>query len=379
MGRRYLEGEVFTESVRRIQAVMEDGHRVVVSFSAGKDSGVMLELARFAAGQAGYDRPLDVVMRDEEIMLPGTYEYAERVAEMPDVRFHWLIAHQPIINAFNRHNPYWWVFDPLLDPDEWVRQPPPYAEVIDALHIEAITSDRARFETPEHKDMIVLIGLRGAESRGRMYGVYSSGGWLTKANKGVRKGRPIYDWSDGDVWREIRDNKWDYNRAYDVMFRMGISRKNLRIAPPTMRAASLETLQVGARAWPRWFDKVAERLPGVRTAAQFGRRAVEPQRRMGETWEDTFRRTCLADAPEWIIDRATKAMNWAVKRHAGHSSDALPQVTPCKRCVTLGSWQQLALALYMGDPFSFSTDLPYMEPEFFRAGAGTWGGSPAFA
>lgn len=378
MGRRYLDSDVLTESLRRLRSVMAEGHRVVCSFSAGKDSGVMLELALEAAREEDYG-VLDVVMRDEEIMLPGTYEYAERVAEREDVRFHWLIAHQPIINAFNRASPYWWVFDPLLDPSEWVRQPPPFAEVIPDLHIEAITNDRSRFDVPEHKDLIVLIGLRGSESRGRMYGIYSSGGWLTKTAKGVRKGRPIYDWSDGDVWREIRDNKWDYNHAYDVMFRMGVARKNLRIAPPTMRAASLQTLQVGARAWPRWFDRVADRLPGVRTAAQFGRRAVEPQRRMGESWQATFERTCLQDAPDWIIERATKAMHTALKRHGAHSSDLLPQVTPCKRCVSLGSWQQMAMTLYMGDPFSFATDLPYMEPEFFRQGAGTWGGSPAFA
>lgn len=387
MGRTYLNSDVATESLRRLVAVMEEGHRIVVSFSAGKDSGVQTELASMAAAKTGYG-PIDVVMRDEEIMLPGTYEYAERIAERTsEFRFHWIVANQPIINAFDRHSPYWWVFDPLLPPDEWVRQPPSWAETIGDQAIQGLIT-RERFPAPEGKDLIVLIGLRASESRGRMYGVYSSGGWLTKVDPkgGYRKGRPIYDWSDGDVWREIRDNGWDYNSAYDVMHRMGVSRKNLRIAPPTMRAASLETLIVGSKAWPRWFDAVAKRLGGVRTAAMFGRRAVEPQRRQGETWEDTFARTCLdvegrsgVKVPAWIAQRAERSMHTALRRHSAHSSEPLPQVTPCKRCVSLSSWEQLAKTLYMGDPFSFATDLPYVEPEFFRPGAGKWGGSPAFA
>jgi len=46
--------------------VYEAGHHVVVSFSAGKDSGVCLEVCLLAAKETG-NLPLDVVMRDEEI------------------------------------------------------------------------------------------------------------------------------------------------------------------------------------------------------------------------------------------------------------------------------------------------------------------------
>jgi hypothetical protein len=36
---------------------------------------------------------------------------------------------------------------------------------------------------------------------------------------------------------------------------------------------------------------------------------------------------------------------------------------------------RLSKDLYMGDPFGFAVaELPYVEPEFFRPGAGTWGG-----
>ena len=115
MPRRKTGLNVFDQAIDRMVEVYEQGHRVVVSFSAGKDSGVAMEICAIAAALTNR-LPVEVIMRDEEIMFPGTFEYAERVAARPDIDFHWIYARQPIINVFNRENPYWWVFDPLLDP-----------------------------------------------------------------------------------------------------------------------------------------------------------------------------------------------------------------------------------------------------------------------
>lgn len=381
MGRKYLGTDVFNQAIDRMAVLYKEGHRVVVSFSAGKDSGVCLEVCRIAAREA--ERlPVEVVMRDEEIMYPGTYEYAERVAADPEISFNWLCARQPIINVFNRKDPYWWVFDERLQPEEWVRQPPSYAQWIPEKSIDQMTMPK-RFPPAEGKTLFAVIGLRISESRGRMYGLFSSGGYLTGANQyGVRNCRPIYDWTDGDVWKAINDNKWDYNRAYDVMQASGVPRNKLRIAPPTMNAMGIAELSKAAAAWPLWFNKVCKRLPGVRTAAKFGLRAVTPSRRLGETWEECFKRECITEAPApWIAERATKAMNAILSTHTHHSTSPFPEVSPCYTCfANLGSWRSLCLALYNGDPFSLKTSNAngYVEPEFFRAGAGTWGGKPSF-
>lgn len=374
---RTLTGwDVFTEALNRLRVLYEEGHRIVVAFSGGKDSTCVLELARIAAAETGR-LPVEVVMRDEEIMLPGTFEYAERIYHEPDIDMHWVYANQPIINAFNRESPFWWVFDPLLEPEQWVRQPPPFAYKIPELNIEHLVTAE-KFPAPEGKETINVMGLRVAESARRLLGLHSSGGYLTKRNRvGVRAARPIYDWNDTDVWRAIRDNKWDYNSAYDAMVRDGRSPSMMRIAPPTMSAAGVKDLELARKTWPRWFDRVCERIPGLRTAAMFGKRALMPERRLGETWEQTYQRECIDEAPEWIRERAIKLREDVLRRHARHSTQPFPDQTRCSVCGSL-SWRYMAIHMYSGDAFALKLPLPPVEPEFFRPGSGRWGGTPSF-
>ncbi len=382
MPRRHLGTSVLDEAVARMQEVYEEGHRVMVSFSGGKDSGVALEVCILAATLT--DRlPVEVVMRDEEIMLPGTFEYCHRVAERPEVDFHWMYANQPVVNVYNREQPYFWVFDPLLDPSEWVREPPEFAYRIPEQHIGAL-SDVKRFPPPEGKRLVAVLGLRVSESVNRLRGLFSSGGYMTKGpgDFGAYYARPVYDWNDGDVWKAHAEYKWDYNRAYDTMVRFGHKRRQLRIAPPTINALGARELKMASQAWPKWFERVARRLPGVRLAAKYGLRALMPPRRYNETWEQAFNRLCIEEAPEWIADRARRYKKLVINQHRAHSTEPVPQVTQCKRCGQNSSWYRMVVNMYDGDPFCSKTgstgELQYVEPEFFRPGAGTWGGKPSF-
>lgn len=303
MSRHHTGRDVYDEAVARMEKLYRDGHRVLVSFSAGKDSTCCLHVCRDAAERAGR-LPVEVIMRDEEIMYPGVYEYAERVAKEPWLEFHWIYACQPIVNVFHRESPYFWVFDPNLSPEQWVRKPPAIAYRIADLNIQRMTTPE-RFPVAPGKFLVSVIGLRAQESLMRFYSVHAARGFLTQPNaSGVRHARPIYDWMDGDVWKAIKEREWDYARTYDTLFRMGLPSKHLRVAPPTLNAASLNSLSIAAAAWPKWFDRVAARLPGVRTAAMFGDRTVKPHRRREETWEQCFWRECVKDAPGWVAERA---------------------------------------------------------------------------
>lgn len=377
MPRKRLGENVLDQAVERMRILYEQGHRCVVSFSGGKDSTAVLEVCIMAASQVGC-LPVDVVCRDEEIMYPGTYEFIERVANRPEVNMRWIVANQPIINIYGaREEPFWWVFDPLLPKEKWLREPPPFAEVIKEINIEYMTIPD-RFPPEDGKELYAVIGLRTDESRNRLYGLFTSKGYTTKPNRwGVRNARPIYDWTYSDVWKLIKEFDLDYNKAYDTMFRMGMKPSQMRIGPPTMNAHGIDSLRKASYAWPRWFDQLAERCPGVRQGVQYGKRALTPQRKYGETWEQCFHRTCIdPPTPEWIRDRAQRVKDMYLKRHTNHASTPLPEVTPCFSCTgNIASWKKMAEAMYNGDCFSMkATSLPQVEPEFFRPGSGTWGG-----
>jgi len=376
-GQLYLGMSVFDAAVARLTEQYEQGHRIVVSCSGGKDSAACAELAIIAAQKTGR-LPVEVITREEEIIPPGTREYLMRLAERPEVRMTWLVAHQPSINAFDREHPYWWVCDRQLDPAEWVVQPPSWATDIAEQNIEMMTIP-SRFPPEPGKELRAVVGLRVQESRGRRMGLHNSGGYLTKVNKwGVRNIRPIYDWTDRDIWKAVADLGWDYNRAYDVLLRMNVPRSQLRISPPTMSVGSGDVLRQMAAAWPSWWDRVCRRLPSVRTYAQYGKRAVQAQRRLGESWAECFHRTCIREAPAWIAERAIEQERQIVRAHKRHAGGALPEVKTCIVCFSgIGSYRDLTRALYLGDPFSIKCRrLPYVEPEYFRPGSGTWGGQP---
>ena len=366
---------VFDAALDRLVPLYEEGHRIVVSVSGGKDSTVALEVAVVAATLTNR-LPVEVMMRDDEIMYPGTFEYLERMAARPEIDFNWFCACQPCANVYNRKNPFFWTFDDRMNPEDWVRQPPDFAQWLPPNTTMTNVTIPERFPPPEDKTLYAVIGLKVTESRARMYGLYSSGSHITKPNHaGVRNVRPIYDWHDGDVWKAIQDNKWDYNSAYNVMYRAGYSGGDLRIGQPLLNVAGAHMVRLSSKAWPKWFDKVHKRCPGVRSVVTFGADTLRPRRAKGETWEEVFHRTCLNNAPEWIIPRAQRVMEFYMSIHSRHATFPFPDVSPCKTCAGgQGSWKQLTTHMYNGDPDSmrFGGIVPLVQPEQFRPGAGNW-------
>ena len=384
MPRRNLIRNVMKEAYERVLKLYKSQHRIVCSFSAGKDSGIALELCIMAAGETGR-LPVDVMMRDEEIMVPGTFEYAHRVYKRPEVNFRWFIQYQPVNNIFNRREPYFWVFDKLIPPNKWVRQPPKFAIIRTGNHINKLVNAKYfPVDTEAGEKIINVMGLRASESRNRFLGMMSAKSYITGGVKREVWGCwPIYDWKTGDVWKAMKEMEWDYNTAYDGFCRMKLPASVQRVAPPTLIYASVRQLQAAQKLWPRWFDIICERLPGVRSGVQFGYWAVTPHRRLGENWKQCYYRECLgkdSDTPKWIIDRSQVFMDTILRKHKRHSSAPLPQDGRCPLCHTgNASWLELTMTMYAGDPFCLGQQIVgYMEPEFFRPGAGVWGGSPAF-
>lgn len=385
----YNSTNVWDKAVERAVKAYKDGHRIVVSFSAGKDSMAVLEVMIEAARITG-NLPVEAWIHDEEIMYPGTYEYALRVAERKEVKMDWKMTGLPGLNVFNRESPYWWPFDDQLRPDQWMRQPPDWAIRVPYNDFYHVVNPQT-YPPPAGKFLYVTMGVRATESRRRNTMIHVSGGALSgvsipgemgKGRELEKHFRPIYDWTTKDVWLACKEKGWDYNTAYDVMTRFGISRERQRIAPVAMTTHGIRLLQMASRAWPEWFDRLCVRLPGVRLAALYGKAALTPVRHRAETWEQAYQRLCIDEAPAWIAKRAEKYREVMLQRHSRHSTEPILEVAPCPSCtIGRGSWQAMTTNMYLGDPFLLNTDcdaIGFLEPEDMRPGAGTINGKPTF-
>ena len=175
MGRLHTNRNVLEAAVDRIEKTYRQGHRLIIAFSGGKDSGVLLELAILAAKRANR-LPVEAIFRDDEIYYPGTAAYVQRTMHRPEVQLYWVSARQASANVYNRTMPFFWVFDQRLPPNEWVRTPPPEIMWWDHNYNLYTLINTLQFPPPPKKRLCAVIGIRTTESNQRLNAIHSAKG-----------------------------------------------------------------------------------------------------------------------------------------------------------------------------------------------------------
>ena len=272
LSKHEVPDDVLTLARSRIRRAYDLCDRVAVSFSGGKDSTVVLNLALEAARER--DRlPLDVFFWDEEVIAPETADYVARVAALPDVVLRWLCLPVTHRNGCSIALPFWWPWDPSQR-DRWVRSIPDGAiAALDGFDRHTIPSAN-RFLFRDGRTVAVLLGIRADESMSRRQGVSmrrEDNYLIADAHApGVTLVKPIYDWRTVDVWTAPHRLGWDYNRAYDLMALAGISPSMQRVAPP-YGEQPMQSLWMWHVCWPDLWDRMLDRVPGAQAAARYAR------------------------------------------------------------------------------------------------------------
>jgi predicted phosphoadenosine phosphosulfate sulfurtransferase len=263
--------DVYAAARARFKLLYERFDTVVVSFSGGKDSTVCLHLALEAAEAAG-KLPVRAYFWDEEAIHPETIEYVERVRDRPDVVLRWLCWPVMHRNACSRSSPYWYCWDPDQE-EKWCRPKPACAEPVASWFQKGMTiPDAAPFAYGrEYGTVCDIRGIRADESLRRLMSVMGrlEENWLSGARDGHNyPASPIYDWTVADVWTAPLLHGWDYNRAYDLFYKVGIGFNDMRVCPP-FGEEPLENLKNYALCWPDLWHKMINRVPGAATAARY--------------------------------------------------------------------------------------------------------------
>lgn len=259
-------GRDLTIVLERIEAHL-DAHEGYLAFSGGKDSLVVLHLAR----QVDPDVP--VVFFDSGLEFPETYQYLDQLADTWRLNLHTYPARPSALQVLVASGAW----------DHHTEDPAP--GTVPGLHEALITRPAA---TAHHAHGPgELWGVRAAESRGRAAAYANAlrtqtttcrcqpacadaaarerhGGSIHRRD-GTRAYGPIWNWTTADIWGHITHHQLPVNPAYAVLRRLGAPEHALRISTlidtHQLQTGRLVWLKTG---WPALYAQLAEVLPRMR-------------------------------------------------------------------------------------------------------------------
>lgn len=349
--KEYIEANVYEESLNRIRYLFDAFDNIVVNFSAGKDSTVVLNLALIVSKEK--NKRITVNFFDEEVIHPPTIEYAKRIYKNKAIDFKWYCLEFKHRNACSNEEPFWYCWD-VNKKDLWVRELPKEAITKHPKFIKEMSFQEFSSLMPNKVDGLtaILTGVRTQESFRRMKAVSTKKNDNYIARDGhVSHCHPIYDWSSEDVWLAVHKFKWDYNTTYDVFNQTRLYNKFLgqRVCPP-FGEEPLRGLWIYAESFPEMWEKMLYRVKGVATAWRYANtelygigKKVKPENLTYRKWAEVI----LESYDTVEVNEVKKNLNTLIKRHYDKTNDEIPdeEVHP----LTGTSWSFICKICIKGD------------------------------
>ncbi|MFV3077504.1 DUF3440 domain-containing protein [Niveispirillum fermenti] len=302
-----LSIDVLEAARRRIAYVFAHFDNVVVAFSGGKDSGVLLNLAIEHVERHEPARRIGVFHLDYEAQYSATTDYVDATYQDLAGRVENLRCCVPVKvpTCTSMYQTFWRPWEEEKR-NLWVRDLPPYH--LSAADFPFITPEMSDYEFQERFSLwhhqktgagrtCILIGLRAEESLDRWRTIVSDRNihkfqgrpWTTKVYENVYNAYPIYDWAVEDIWRANGRFGWRYNSLYDLFHQAGVPLHAMRVASPFISAAKA-SLSLYRAIDPQIWGRLVSRVNGVNFMAIYGDtkavgwREVEKPAHM--TWKD---------------------------------------------------------------------------------------------
>lgn len=327
--KRELDVSCLETAQERISRLYDLYDQVIVFFSGGKDSTVLLHLATEEAERRGVPPPIAIFF-DEEAIPYETENYVRELVK-DGYPIKWLCVPVQHRNACTSDEQgIWWPWAPESK-DKWCRPLPPEA-ITDLPGIDW-TDQKQRITMPNINPYIaaeysspsartvILLGLRADESLRRTTIMLSKAvdNFITQLTPTLSTAYPIYDFRTPDIWTMIKREGWKYNHAYDLMEMLGIPQSRQRCAPPYGEQPMKNLVNFKA-CFPDIWDKVAGRVPGAATAGiyattqLYGIGKEDDLKREDQTWQDAINEALLL-LPSDIAPITKKRIKRELARH----------------------------------------------------------------
>ncbi len=335
MVREYIEQDVYEVLQERFQFIFEEFDNIYVSFSGGKDSGLLLNLLLDYKRKHYPERNIGVFHQDFEAQYTVTTEYIERTFERikDEVEAYWVCLPMATRTALSNYEMFWYPWDDTKK-ESWVRDMPEHEYVINMennpistyryrMHQEDLAKQFGRWYRLSHesKKTVCLLGMRAEESLQRYSGFlnkkygYQGECWISKQFKDVWCASPLYDWSLNDVWHANYVFNYDYNRLYDLYYMAGLTAAQMRVASP-FNDYSKDSLNLYRVIDPEIWVKLVGRVRGANFACIYGKTKAMGYRNItlpeGHTWE-SYTRFLLDTLPARLRNNYARKFNTSMK------------------------------------------------------------------
>jgi predicted phosphoadenosine phosphosulfate sulfurtransferase len=246
MPKHRLNINVFDAAMDRVRFTLDNFERVYLSFSAGKDSTVMLHLTMDEVKRRDMKIGLMIVDLEGQYKLTIDHIYSCIEEYKDNIDLYWVCLPIHLRNAVSVYEPFWKCWD-SEQKENWIREIP--KEAISDPSIFPFFRDGMEFEefVPEFgewysqgKLTACMVGIRSDESLNRYRTIsskvketFKEKVYTTKVTPNVFNVYPIYDWTTEDIWiYHAKNPDKRSNHLYELMFKAGLSIHQQRICQP---------------------------------------------------------------------------------------------------------------------------------------------------
>lgn len=301
---RILENNVYDESVNRIRYILNKFERVYVSFSGGKDSGVMLNLMIDELRKNYPNRKIGLMILDNEANYTESLNFMHRIvkANLDVLDVFWCCLPITLPCTVSSYEIDWQCWG-TKDEHRWIRpmSKESYIVNIDNHKFPFFRENMGYQEFwdefgewySQGKECACLIGIRTHESLNRWRAIVNEnkqthGGnlWTKRNTEHTYNCYPIYDWKTEDIWIANYKFEWDYNKLYDMFWKAGLSIHQMRVASPFM-SESKSSLNLYRIIDPHVWVTLCARVNGANFVATYGKQLNYHSFKLpkGHTWK----------------------------------------------------------------------------------------------
>ena len=280
---------VYEASQERLKFIFNNFERVYLSFSGGKDSGVMLNLAiDYMRKNNITDRKLGIQILDNEAnyeqSLSFMHEILEANRDILDI--YWCCLPITLPCTVSSYAIEWQCWG-NRDKERWIAPMPQNDYVVnfenhqfdffkEDMFYDEFWDDFAEWYS-QGKRCANLIGIRTAESLNRFRAIMNEKKetlhgmmWTKKNTAHTYNCYPIYDWRTEDIWTANAKFEWKYNTLYDMFYKAGVPIHKMRVASPFM-SESKASLNLYRVIDPHTWAKLCGRVQGANFIAHYGK------------------------------------------------------------------------------------------------------------